>query len=54
VFLTNMENFAAVNKVYGEFFTKDPKPVRTVCFSSFRVLCLLLWVVEECNGMGLL
>jgi 2-iminobutanoate/2-iminopropanoate deaminase len=29
VFLTNMENFAAMNKVYAEVFTKDPKPVRT-------------------------
>ncbi|KAM3067726.1 hypothetical protein ACMFMG_011462 [Clarireedia jacksonii] len=29
VFLDNMENFAAMNKVYAEFFNKDPKPVRT-------------------------
>ncbi|TVY14946.1 RutC family protein [Lachnellula arida] len=29
VFLTNMENFAAMNKVYDGFFTKEPKPVRT-------------------------
>jgi reactive intermediate/imine deaminase len=29
VFLTNMENFAAMNKVYDGFFSKEPKPVRT-------------------------
>ncbi|RAL59947.1 hypothetical protein DID88_000573 [Monilinia fructigena] len=29
VFLTKMEDFAAMNKVYAEFFHKDPKPVRT-------------------------
>ncbi|KAK6612528.1 endoribonuclease L-PSP [Botrytis cinerea] len=29
VFLTDMQNFAAMNKVYAEFFHKDPKPVRT-------------------------
>jgi len=29
IFLTNMENFAAVNKAYEKVFTKDPKPVRT-------------------------
>lgn len=32
IFLTNMENFAAVNKVYTEFINKDPKPVRTVSY----------------------
>jgi len=29
IFLTDMANFAAMNKVYAEFFHKDPKPVRT-------------------------
>lgn len=29
IFLTKMENFAAINKVYAEFFHKDPKPART-------------------------
>jgi 2-iminobutanoate/2-iminopropanoate deaminase len=29
VFLTDMANFAAMNKVYMEVFSKDPKPVRT-------------------------
>lgn len=24
-----MDNFAAMNNVYKEFFSKDPKPVRT-------------------------
>lgn len=24
-----MANFAAMNKIYAEVFTKDPKPVRT-------------------------
>ena len=27
IFLNNMENFAAVNQVYDEFFTQNPKPV---------------------------
>ena len=29
VFLTDMQNFAAVNKVYDSFF-KEPKPVRSL------------------------
>ncbi|KUJ24578.1 YjgF-like protein [Mollisia scopiformis] len=29
VFLINMDNFAAMNKVYEKFFHKDPKPCRT-------------------------
>jgi 2-iminobutanoate/2-iminopropanoate deaminase len=29
VFLTNMEDFSAMNKVYEKVFSKDPKPVRT-------------------------
>ncbi|EHK96264.1 putative UPF0658 Golgi apparatus membrane protein C23H3.04 [Glarea lozoyensis 74030] len=29
VFLTNMEDFAAMNNVYAEVFSKEPKPVRT-------------------------
>jgi enamine deaminase RidA (YjgF/YER057c/UK114 family) len=28
VFLTSMENFAAVNEVYAQFLNKEPKPVR--------------------------
>ena len=28
IFITNMENFAAMNNVYAKFFNKDPKPVR--------------------------
>lgn len=27
IFINNMENFAAMNKVYESVFTKDPKPV---------------------------
>lgn len=29
-----MANFAAMNNVYAEVFSKDPKPVRTVSFIS--------------------
>jgi len=29
IFLTDMANFAAMNKIYAEVFKKDPKPVRT-------------------------
>jgi len=29
VFLTNMEDFAAMNKVYDQVFSKEPKPCRT-------------------------
>lgn len=29
IFLTDMVNFAAMNKVYAEVFHKEPKPVRT-------------------------
>jgi 2-iminobutanoate/2-iminopropanoate deaminase len=31
VFLTNVEDFAAMNEVYGEFFS-DPYPARTTVF----------------------
>ena len=37
-----MENFAAVNKVYAEFFTAEPKPVRTVCLSFLPLYLLFL------------
>jgi 2-iminobutanoate/2-iminopropanoate deaminase len=36
VFLTNMENFAAMNEVYAKVFSKDPKPVRT-CVAVFQL-----------------
>jgi 2-iminobutanoate/2-iminopropanoate deaminase len=29
IFLTNMENYAAMNKAYETFFSKEPKPCRT-------------------------
>ena len=29
VFLTNMEDFASMNKVYADVFSAEPKPVRT-------------------------
>jgi reactive intermediate/imine deaminase len=29
IFLTNMENYAAMNKAYEIFFSKEPKPCRT-------------------------
>lgn len=41
IFLVNMEDFAAVNKVYAEFITGEAKPVRTV---SFALHC--------CVGLG--
>lgn len=28
IFLASMADFAAVNEVYAEFFSSDPKPVR--------------------------
>jgi 2-iminobutanoate/2-iminopropanoate deaminase len=28
IFLTDIKNFEKVNKIYGEFFLKDPKPAR--------------------------
>ncbi len=31
VFVTDMNNFAAVNKIYAEYFSNDPKPARQVC-----------------------
>ena len=36
VFLTKMENFAAMNKVYDGFFSVEPKPVRT-CVAVFQL-----------------
>ncbi|KAH8679859.1 Endoribonuclease L-PSP/chorismate mutase-like protein [Tricladium varicosporioides] len=36
VFITNMENFAAMNKVYESYFTKGAKPVRT-CVAVFQL-----------------
>jgi len=29
IFLTNMEDFAAINTAYAKFFHKEPKPCRT-------------------------
>ncbi|PGG96387.1 hypothetical protein GX51_07841 [Blastomyces parvus] len=29
VFLANMEDFAAMNEIYGQFLSQEPKPVRT-------------------------
>ncbi|CAK7272852.1 hypothetical protein SEPCBS57363_005355 [Sporothrix epigloea] len=36
VFITNMDNFGAVNEVYEEVFTVDPKPCRT-CVAVFQL-----------------
>ncbi|KAH6645689.1 Endoribonuclease L-PSP/chorismate mutase-like protein [Truncatella angustata] len=36
VFLTNMENFGAMNSAYDKFFNKEPKPVRT-CVAVYRL-----------------
>lgn len=35
IFITNMEDYSKVNKIYGEYFNTDPKPARvTVGVSS--------------------
>lgn len=31
VYLANMNDFAAMNKIYAEYFSTDPKPARQVC-----------------------
>ncbi|KAH8799126.1 Endoribonuclease L-PSP/chorismate mutase-like protein [Xylogone sp. PMI_703] len=36
IFITTMDNYAGVNKVYEEFFTKDPKPCRT-CVAVYQL-----------------
>ena len=36
MFLTNMENFAAMNAVYDKVFSKEPKPVRT-CVAVYQL-----------------
>ncbi|KAI1489234.1 L-psp endoribonuclease family protein [Biscogniauxia mediterranea] len=36
VFLTTMDNFAAVNEVYDEFFVSSPKPCRT-CVAVYQL-----------------
>lgn len=36
IFITNMENFAAVNQVYTKWFSKDPKPARS-CVAVFQL-----------------
>ncbi|KAH8813270.1 Endoribonuclease L-PSP/chorismate mutase-like protein [Xylogone sp. PMI_703] len=36
IFITTMDNYAAMNKVYEEFFTKDPKPCRT-CVAIYQL-----------------
>jgi len=36
IFITNMENFAAVNAVYSKWFSKDPKPARS-CVAVFQL-----------------
>ena len=40
IFLTSMDNFAAVNAAWDEVFTEDPKPVSTAVFSMpLRLTC---------------
>ena len=34
IFITSMDNFAAVNEVYQEFFSVEPKPVRVIDHTS--------------------
>jgi len=34
VFVADMNDFAAVNKVYAEYFSASPKPARLVCGAS--------------------
>jgi len=36
IYLTNMQDFAAVNTVYAKVFTKEPKPSRT-CVAVFQL-----------------
>ena len=31
VFIADMNDFAAVNKIYADYFSADPKPARLVC-----------------------
>ncbi len=41
IFLTTMDNFAAMNEAYDEFFTIDPKPVRpNLLFLSSKTLTI--------------
>ncbi|CAK7244488.1 MAG: hypothetical protein STHCBS139747_006029 [Sporothrix thermara] len=36
IFITSMDNFAAVNEVYQEFFSVEPKPCRT-CVAVYQL-----------------
>ncbi len=38
VFLDDMANFAAMNRVYDSFFQEHPKPVRLRIFSTSKIL----------------
>lgn len=42
VFITTMDDFATMNEAYDEFFTFDPKPVRTT-----RPVIFLLPLIDE-------
>ncbi|RQM05897.1 hypothetical protein DH86_00002217 [Scytalidium sp. 3C] len=39
IFITTMDNYAEMNKVYEEFFTKEPKPVS---LSWFIFACIFM------------
>ncbi|KAK2809975.1 hypothetical protein FQN50_003389 [Emmonsiellopsis sp. PD_5] len=48
VFLANMEDFAAMNEIYAQFLSKEPKPVRTCV--SVKALPLGTDVEIECSA----
>lgn len=50
VFLTDMQNFAAMNRVYEAVFD-NPKPVRSRSNIVFALSCADGWVGEDvCGG----
>lgn len=40
IFLVSMADFGAVNEVYAEFFSSDPKPVSPILRLTYRTLLL--------------
>ncbi len=45
IFLTTMDNFAAVNEAYDEFFVAEPKPV-SVPYSNLFARLLLVFLSD--------
>ncbi|EEQ84981.1 hypothetical protein RJZ56_006690 [Blastomyces dermatitidis] len=48
VFLANMEDFAAMNEIYAQFLSQEPKPVRTCV--AVKALPLGTDVEIECSA----